>query len=451
MKISVNSFKSIKSVKDFDLKGLNVMAGVNSSGKSSLIQSLLLLKQTIDSGSKNVLRLDGPYIYADTLQELLYKKNKANPLEYEITLDANDIERPELIRDLVYYWQDDTFDRIVVKLAFQGNGSAFVSRFGLYIEGVNGRQDKLEIKRNASGLAAYQVQASNGRLIGINGPLADKKVGLKSCAIDFSGFFPVFGECFAKKSKISLFSLPMVKVLEKIFEIWFAKFYYIGPIRVTPALLKSYNTSPSLKYVGSDGDNTRYILQENKMMKVNGSKTLTQEINYWVCDRLKLAQQIDTTKDLNKLYRTQLVNLHNLKIDLCHMGFGISQILPILVQGLILPENSIFIVEDPCVHMHPSIQAGLMDFFLEIMHRGNHKIIIETHSDHIITRLRRRIAEGTDQGDVNLIFVEPTEDGSTYNTIGITGQGAFSERLPKGFLDTAGEDLRSILENRLKK
>ena len=92
-------------------------------------------------------------------------------------------------------------------------------------------------------------------------------------------------------------------------------------------------------------------------------------VNLWV-EKLGLAQGIDVQKDSKSLYRSYLKNSQGLTIDLCHMGFGISQILPIIVQGLLLPPGGLLVVEDPEVHMHPSVQAGLVDFFLMLSEQG---------------------------------------------------------------------------------
>ena len=71
---------------------------------------------------------------------------------------------------------------------------------------------------------------------------------------------------------------------------------------------------------------------------------------------------------------------------------------------------------------------------------------METHSDHMITRLRRRIAENFSPSEVNLCFVTGTENGSTYQTLGINDQGTFFGGLPEGFMDTQDTDFRKIVE-----
>lgn len=451
MELSVRGFKSIRSLDNFELRDVNILAGTNSSGKSSLTQALLLLKQTIESDSKETLRLNGPYVFADNVVDLLYMKQKSNLLEYDIRLNRSELIETERF-DM--YVPSGTFEYIDIHLSFVANGNVHVQDFFVYLKDNQGNSVNLCIKRNKGNNNAahdyYQVSTSDGMLLGVSNAIGKKK-SLDRCVLDFTNFFPIFGECMGKRTNVKLFSFPLIKLLRLALERVFADVFYIGPIRVKPALLKRYDVTPSMDRVDADGDNTRYIIQENRSLKVDGERTLLEVLNEWVCDRLRLANRIDTIKDANKFYRTQLQNDQNLKVDLCHMGFGVSQVLPILVQGLILPNNSIFIVEDPCVHMHPSIQAMMMDFLLDVANRGGRKVLVETHSDHIITRLRRRVAEGYDAQMVNLRFVSPSNEGSTYKKIDVTSQGAFAERLPEGFLDTQDDDFRAILRSRIRK
>ena len=98
--------------------------------------------------------------------------------------------------------------------------------------------------------------------------------------------------------------------------------------------------------------------------------------------------------------------------------------------------------------MHPSVQADLIDFFIELIKNGRN-VVFETHSDHMITRLRRRIAEGFDSKIVNLCFVTGTENGSTYATLGIDDTGTFFGGLPDKFMNTQDIDFRKIVEAKL--
>src|SRR5690606_20710680 len=96
------------------------------------------------------------------------------------------------------------------------------------------------------------------------------------------------------------------------------------------------------------------------------------------------------------------------ELDLTSVGFGTSQILPIIVQGLLTPPDGIFIIEQPEVHLHPRVQSQLADFFLALSFVGI-QCILETHSEHIINRIRLRIVEDTENKvleNVRIYFAE---------------------------------------------
>ena len=91
MLLSIDNFKSIEHVVQVDISDLTVLAGANSSGKSSLIQALLLLKQTLNSSSSQMLNLNGPYVYANTLMDLMHNK-KGGDMKFGLILSGNELK-----------------------------------------------------------------------------------------------------------------------------------------------------------------------------------------------------------------------------------------------------------------------------------------------------------------------------------------------------------------------
>ena len=194
--------------------------------------------------------------------------------------------------------------------------------------------------------------------------------------------------------------------------LFFKRISYIGPLRVKPVLRRSYNTNVPDDVVLPDGENTRFILNNHQ------SDRIMADLRKWVCDRFGLSKDIDVIKTSNKEYRVIVEVREGLKVDLVQMGLGLSQILPIITQGLISKPGSIFIVEDPDVHMHPGIQAAIADFFIFLKKERKVCSLIETHSDHFVTRLRRRIAEQAIYSKyIDIIFVEHFDSGSSYTSI----------------------------------
>ena len=116
-----------------------------------------------------------------------------------------------------------------------------------------------------------------------------------------------------------------------------------------------------------------------------------------------------------------LVNQNSLDLDITDVGFGISQILPVIIQGYLAHENSITLIEQPEIHLHPKMQADLADLFISIINSTNEEggkktkkyLFVETHSEYLLKRLRRRISEGKIlNDDVAIYLIDPQIDNS---------------------------------------
>lgn len=419
MLLSVYNFKSIEKVTDVDLSNLTVLAGVNSSGKSSIIQALLLLKQTLTSSTSEMLSLSGPYVYADSLFDLIHNKRNGD-MKFVLKLS-----REELGQSFINLLEDN-LKSIEVSVAFRVRPDNYVlSQFQITREYHDNTTKNLTVRRRPR-KPVYDIIGNHHEI---------KEVELDNYS--FANFFPIF----AKKDN-EIFDFSLVKVIRDSLVSLFETIVYIAPLRVAPVLARTYQTDVEKKYVLPDGENTRFILDE---MSANSEKIGL--VKKWICDTFHLAKDINVVKESGKRYRVVVTTNEGIKVDLMHVGFGLSQILPIITQGCISAPNSLMIVEDPDVHMHPSIQASMADFFIFLCNERKVSVMIETHSDHFITRLRRRIAEkAIDTEKVHLIFVMNEFGESVYKTIPLSDTGRMTGSMPPGFMDTRDADFKAILE-----
>lgn len=448
--ISVRNFKSVIDSGTFELRPLTVLAGVNSSGKSSLLQAMLLLKQTLEAGSKDALKTTGgPYVVANEPLDLAYSKKRSNVISITLTIDAEEFEDQSVYTRYVDV-MDAQLSNIELQVDVVANGKSILNGLTCTIN-YNGdvAPATIQLRRLQKSGNFYAIKFSSPLMVGYGDN--ERLKNIDSCTLSFHSFLPIFAE-WTRKGQADIRPIVVLKTLETDLTCYLKKYCYIGPQREKPDLARSYD-STTFKNVGVDGHNTRFLYEANKNVKIDGygdGETLQTLCNTWVCDKMGLARNMDVQRDSNKLYRTIITNNEGLSVDLCQMGFGLSQILPIVVQGLLLHQGETLIVEDPDVHMHPKVQALLVDFFIDLMKHGR-KVVIETHSDHIVTRLRRRIADGTVlKEDVNLSFVENSENGSEYRFIDMESDGSFLNKLPKGFLDSQENDFMAIIAQRAK-
>ena len=121
-------------------------------------------------------------------------------------------------------------------------------------------------------------------------------------------------------------------------------------------------------------------------------------------------------------------------VNYADTGFGVSQLLPILVAGLTGQRQTI-LVEQPELHIHPRLQAELGSFFAECIKERGHQFIVETHSEHIMLRVQRLIRNGMPASDnLAVQYVRRTPSGSTVERLVVNGSGEFVEGWPEGFM-----------------
>lgn len=155
---------------------------------------------------------------------------------------------------------------------------------------------------------------------------------------------------------------------------------------------------------------------------------------------------IDVDK-INNIIHKIVVTQDRVKLELTDVGFGISQVLPILVQAYLSPRDSLTIIEQPEIHLHPKMQAWLADALITIALEKKKKFLIETHSDALIRRLRLRIVDDSSmlsQRDVNIYYLH-REGGNTRSKleeIAISPNGDLN--WPKGFMDVEIKDTIEI-------
>lgn len=101
------------------------------------------------------------------------------------------------------------------------------------------------------------------------------------------------------------------------------------------------------------------------------------------------------------------------RVLLTDVGFGVSQILPVLVLLAYVPKGSTVILEQPEIHLHPAVQSGLADVIIEAAQVRGVQVLIESHSEHLLRRLQRRVAEGQASSDlVRMYFCDTGSEGT---------------------------------------
>lgn len=230
--------------------------------------------------------------------------------------------------------------------------------------------------------------------------------------------------------------------------------HYLGPLRVAPSGNQEFELEPSrLTPVGSKGEQMGYVLQhllhEGRRSKyplppdskLVGAVSLASAVADWA-NYFSIGEQI-SVKDLSQGGLLLQVDGENLY----QKGTGVSQLLPVLLVCLMARAGSTVLIEQPELHLHPSAQQKLGDFFL-VMTRAGRRLIIETHSEYLITRLRKLIAvDSYDSGDIGIVFAEKSrrKSNSTVYTKGLINEDGAIDNWPAGFFDYSSDDKLEIM------
>jgi predicted ATPase len=234
--------------------------------------------------------------------------------------------------------------------------------------------------------------------------------------------------------------------LELEFEQQLGRTYYLGPLRSNPRRQYSWAGSQP-RDVGDSGQQAVEALLASELRgkpnhrKVNSLGHALKKISVeeHVAQWLKELDLISSfsVEALAKGAEVFQVLVQRTaaapSVLLTDIGFGVSQILPVLVLLAYVPTGSTVILEQPEIHLHPAVQAGLADVLIEAATIRNVQVIVESHSEHLLRRLQRRVAEGIVRPEeFSLYFCDLRKGESIAERLDLNIFGAI-ENWPAGF------------------
>ena len=195
------------------------------------------------------------------------------------------------------------------------------------------------------------------------------------------------------------------------------RIYHVKPLRANPQRYYVIDDEKLTPYVPSlDGDRVIEILRDKEDIYKN--------VNGWLA-RYGLALKIEQSEDV--IHHIKIIQ-NGLELDIPDVGFGISQLLPILVQSKVSEKGSITIIEQPEIHLHPIMQADVADMFRAVA-SDTKPFIIETHSEYLLRRIRRRVATKELSAEDVAIYLfkgsSPEQDSTVVSRLDMTATGAF--------------------------
>jgi len=470
--ISLERFKAFSNLNGLEIRPLTVLCGVNSGGKSSILKSLLLLKQSYENpASTNEATLNGIYTTNGLMKDIIYNE-KGNSFSirnvFQVKYQGNkfvknskqDISTAKELGKItgISAKSASWFSIDVTCSIMRGTGSElwdtnFINSYIIVITPITSGGSALDketfkIELSYRKRGKYDISLTN--LPTISGEKLTHT--LENCTCYFSGMrlTNLYYESGTDSKQIVLNDfLTNIYAIFRIVADQYNGLQYLGPLRENPK--RKYVISNELVSANSTGADTPFILAKHQTKKVIrelyppikenefGVKTEPSQGNL-----LELVQCWMSYFDLGDL---KIKNQQDsLQIDIknnniADVGFGISQTLPIIVHGLSMDYEQTLLLEQPEIHLHPRMQMRMSDFLLTLS-QTNRCIIVETHSDHIINRLVRRALESKDEAllrNIAIYFIDNTDEGSQAQEIKIDRVKGISESPAEFFTQFASE------------
>nr|WP_035236508.1 DUF3696 domain-containing protein [Desulfobacter vibrioformis] len=400
--LTIKNFKGWQDTDSIKMAPVTLFFGTNSSGKSSIGHFLMMLKQTVQSSDRKAVLYPGDKnsaVQLGSFQEMVFRRDIRKKISFGYNWDlSKELKFEDALNKKRYAVGHMGFDG---KIAMQEDGgqTLCMEEFYYTLNATNAEELQIGMLKKKSGTKnEYDVFCKNYPLKRNTG-----RVWYPGTPVRFYGFPDEVVSYHQNAQFVQSLNLEHENLFKSIF--------YLGPLREKTDRLYSWS-GITPESVGYSGESTIAAILAAKNRKINlGYKKPTQPIEQIVAKSLKNMDLIDEFKVRRISAQRQeyevKVQTKGSKdwVDLPDVGFGVSQVLPVLVQCFYAPANSIIIMEQPEIHLHPSAQAALADVMIDVIHsreKGkdrNIQLIIETHSEHFLKRFQRRIAEDSIAAD----------------------------------------------------
>jgi len=457
-----------------ELRPITLLFGRNSSGKSALIRALLLLRQSLDSAPDSGALLfvkDDGYDFGD-YREIVRDHDIGQDvlLWFKLQMVASE-ETPaihKLALDAIYDFVGQPLDTetsitqsISTRLVFGVNdltGTPHLKGFDIFDKDDDVLFHAAYVSKNADGGTLWEFTSDFFDTSVKEDETVDVNVWPETEIVTERGFIPKLSvrQGLLEFQELAIYGQNFRRIqrlLESIFSqiaSLLVNLDYLGPLRAAPQ---------RFYYVAGQGGGMPERSKQfvRGLVKTDGGSL--QAINEWLAKtgvpyRLEL-QPLDERKTLYELRLQEVLNdkKAGVSANIREVGFGLTQMLPIIAQAVLARPGDTLIIEQPELHLHPRAQAELADLFIAMARNGTN-FLIETHSEHLLLRLRRRIAESSGAAispddlcylradDLRACFIDRTEGRSSVEAIQIDETGRMSS--PPGFRGFFADDLHEL-------
>jgi len=389
--LRIKNFKAWQDSGDIRLAPLTLLFGANSAGKSSIPQLLLMLRQTLESTDRQrVLHLGDKSTLTDlgTYEDIVFQHELERTLGFEIGWQTRD--PIHLVDPLSDFHLSSRTMRFAADIQTDSRRQPVVDHFSYTLSGGDASVVAGMQKRSTG--AKYDLVAEGYKAVRHPG-----RVWPLPAPFNFHGFPDEAIAYYQNTGFVSDFALGLQELMRSV--------YHVGPLREYPNRTYLWSGEQH-QHVGQRGERAVEAILAARDRKYNWKpKQRLRTLDTLVAERLQQMGLIDSFQvrpiaEGRKEYEVLLKTHKRLpEVKLTDVGFGVSQVLPVIVECFCTPPGSIVIFEQPEIHLHPKVQADLADVFVDAIHAREDgadrqvQFIVESHSEHFLRRLQRRFAE----------------------------------------------------------
>lgn len=412
--LRIQNFKAWKDTGPVRLAPLTVIFGANSAGKSSLGHLLLALKQTaLSSDRRRALLLGDANTLIDlgTYKDCVFQHDLTQPLRFELAWRLPESLKVKDARDEASRFEGDEL-QLAVTLAADKSEQPQAERIAYELK--QGAKTVLGavLERDANGKPGLSsTQFRFVQTVGRKWPLEEPEKFYRASEVTLARF--------QNAGFLTDFALATEELLKSL--------SYLGPLREHPRRTYQWagDTPEDVGQKGQFAIAALLAAEQASRMLNRGPKKKQYSFAAFIAGWLKDLGVIHDfsvkpvakgRKEYEVLIRTHAAAA---EVKLTDVGIGVSQVLPALVQAFYAPPGSVVWMEQPEIHLHPRVQSELADAFIcatKARENGaprNLQLIVESHSEHFLTRLQRRVAEGEiSPDDVAVYFCRSGSHGT---------------------------------------
>lgn len=410
-RIKIRNFKCLRDI-SIDLGNLTVFIGPNGTGKSSVIQALLVLKQSLGSG---VFILNGEYISLGQFDEVVHVGSEKNTIE--LTLEGTCVKK----RRVDFYYEIG-FGPEACHFQQSGIQARGASLSG-YWERDGIRESPPDVKRDDASIS-FEVTPTIGRPIRISGGHSGSNRQSKKY---YAQLREEYGELTSaiENGLKNFFVVPGIRGVDN------------PAVELLNEGVRDFITSQGLSRQASNLASTLGYAPDIADKASKWTERLAQ-----IRIRHRLVPEKKTSVEaLNPTYNTNIVN----------EGLGINQIIFPFSQIVRAEPYSLIAIEEPEIHLHPKAQSKLMDIFVEICREEKKQMLLTTHSEHVLFRLLTNVARGDlSPEELSVYYFEKENTRTKATKLEVDKEGRLKGGLP-GFFEEELKEFKDYLDALTKK